>query len=65
VTRSRPKLRTGFILAKPFTLSAFASFVDTLRLASDTPDKSGRLLAEAGDACAIAQNLAAEDHASS
>lgn len=44
--RSGPKLRIGFILAKSFTLSAFALFVDTLRLASDTLDKSGRVLAD-------------------
>lgn len=44
--RSAPKLRIGFILARSFTLSAFALFVDTLRLASDTLDKSGRVLAD-------------------
>ena len=44
--RSGPKLRIGFILAKSFTLSAFALFVDTLRLASDMLDKSGRVLAD-------------------
>jgi transcriptional regulator GlxA family with amidase domain len=36
-------LRVGFILARHFTLSAFSLFVDTLRLASDVEDRSGRL----------------------
>ena len=40
------QLKIGFILARSFTLSAFALFVDTLRLASDTADKSGRLFAD-------------------
>ena len=40
------QLKIGFILARSFTLSAFALFVDTLRLASDTDDKSGRLFAD-------------------
>jgi len=31
---SKP-LKIGFILARDFTMSAFAMFVDTLRLASD------------------------------
>ncbi|GES51325.1 AraC family transcriptional regulator [Rhizobium sp. NBRC 114257] len=39
-------LKVGFILARSFTLSAFALFVDTLRLASDEADKSGRVLAD-------------------
>ena len=39
-------LKVGFILARSFTLSAFALFVDTLRLASDEADKSGRILAD-------------------
>ncbi|AYG62573.1 GlxA family transcriptional regulator [Rhizobium jaguaris] len=39
-------LKVGFILARSFTLSAFALFVDTLRLASDETDKSGRVLAD-------------------
>lgn len=34
------RLRIGFILADRFTLSAFASFVDVLRLAADEADKS-------------------------
>ncbi|MER9313599.1 GlxA family transcriptional regulator [Mesorhizobium australicum] len=40
------KLRVGFILSRSFTLSAFALFVDTLRLAGDVLDKSGRVYAD-------------------
>lgn len=40
------KLKIGFVLAKSFTLSAFAMFVDTLRLGSDRFDRSGRVLAD-------------------
>jgi transcriptional regulator GlxA family with amidase domain len=40
------KLKIGFVLARSFTLSAFALFVDTLRLASDELDRSGRILAD-------------------
>lgn len=40
------RLKIGFILARSFTLSAFALFVDTLRLASDELDRSGRVLAD-------------------
>ncbi|ASY73069.1 AraC family transcriptional regulator [Sinorhizobium fredii USDA 205] len=40
------RLKIGFILARSFTLSAFALFVDTLRLASDQFDRSGRVLAD-------------------
>jgi transcriptional regulator GlxA family with amidase domain len=36
----------GFVLSRSFTLSAFALFVDTLRLASDEQDRSGRVLAD-------------------
>ncbi|QDY70775.1 GlxA family transcriptional regulator [Qingshengfaniella alkalisoli] len=35
-----PRLRIGFILAPNFTLSAFANFVDVLRLAADEGDRS-------------------------
>ncbi|MBN8949024.1 MULTISPECIES: GlxA family transcriptional regulator [unclassified Rhizobium] len=42
----RDPLKVGFILARSFTLSAFALFIDTLRLASDEADKSGRVLAD-------------------
>lgn len=43
---STPLLRVGFILARHFTLSAFSLFVDTLRLASDVEDRSGRVLCD-------------------
>lgn len=36
-------LRVGFVLARSFTLTAFALFVDTLRLAGDKLDRSGRI----------------------
>jgi transcriptional regulator GlxA family with amidase domain len=36
----RAKLRVGFILTHNFTLTAFSSFVDVLRLAADEGDKS-------------------------
>jgi transcriptional regulator GlxA family with amidase domain len=35
-----PKLRVGFVLAPRFTLTAFAGFVDALRLAADDGDRS-------------------------
>ena len=35
-----PRLRIGFLLAPRFTLSAFATFVDVLRLAADDGDGS-------------------------
>ncbi len=41
-----PRLKIGFVLARSFTLSAFAMFVDTLRVASDELDRSGRVLAD-------------------
>lgn len=34
------RLRVGFVLARRFTLSAFANFVDVLRLAADDGDRS-------------------------
>ena len=37
---NRPPLRVGVILAHHFTLSAFAVFVDHLRLAADEGDRS-------------------------
>lgn len=40
------QLKIGFVLARSFTLSAFALFVDTLRLASDELDRSGRVRAD-------------------
>ncbi len=44
--RSATRLNVGFILARRFTMSAFALFVDTLRLASDEDDRSGRRLCD-------------------
>jgi transcriptional regulator GlxA family with amidase domain len=43
---SGKRLRVGFLLARQFTMSAFALFVDTLRLASGVEDKSGRRLCD-------------------
>jgi len=43
---SSVKLTIGFILSRSFTLSAFALFIDTLRLASDALDRSGRVSAD-------------------
>ena len=37
------ELKIGFVLARSFTLSAFALFVDALRLGSDEADRSGRI----------------------
>lgn len=45
--RRRPsdvRLSVGFILAKRFTLCAFANFVDVLRLAADEGDRSRPIL---------------------
>ena len=39
-----PRLRVGFILARHFTLCAFANFVDVLRLAADEGDRSRPIL---------------------
>lgn len=39
-SRLPKRLRIGFLLADRFTLSAFANFVDVLRLAADDADKS-------------------------
>lgn len=39
-----PRLRIGFILARRFTLCAFANFVDVLRLAADEGDRSRPIL---------------------
>lgn len=38
-----PRLRVAFLLARRFTLTAFASFVDVLRLAADEGDGSRQL----------------------
>jgi len=40
------RLKIGFVLARSFTLSAFALFVDTLRLGGDQFDRSRRVLAD-------------------
>jgi len=45
-TATGNRLKIGFVLARSFTLSAFALFVDTMRLASDELDRSGRILAD-------------------
>src|SRR5258705_7476329 len=37
---ARPPLRVGVVLAHHFTLSAFAVFIDHLRLAADEGDRS-------------------------
>src|SRR5215469_17612720 len=37
---ARPPLRVGIVLAHHFTLSAFAVFIDHLRLAADEGDRS-------------------------
>jgi len=43
---SRPGLRVGFVLTPRFTLTAFAGFVDTLRLAADEDDRSRPIACE-------------------
>lgn len=40
------RLTIGFVLSRAFTLSAFALFVDTLRLAGDELDRSRRMTAD-------------------
>jgi transcriptional regulator GlxA family with amidase domain len=44
--RPAPRLRVAFILARRFTLCAFANFVDVLRLAADEGDRSRPILCE-------------------
>src|SRR5579864_5603953 len=46
VAAGRPPLRVGIILADHFTLSAFAVFIDHLRLAADEGDRSRPLHAQ-------------------
>lgn len=41
---AKPKLRVGFLLMPRFTLTAFAGFVDVLRLAADHGDRSRQAL---------------------
>lgn len=43
---TRKRLRVAFLLADNFTLSAFANFVDVLRLAADEADKSRPILCD-------------------
>jgi transcriptional regulator GlxA family with amidase domain len=43
--KAAPKLSVGFLLTPRFTLTAFAGFVDALRLAADEGDRSRPLLA--------------------
>lgn len=42
----KARLSVGFILARRFTLCAFANFVDVLRLAADEGDRSRQILCE-------------------
>ncbi|MFT5392716.1 MAG: transcriptional regulator GlxA family with amidase domain [Gammaproteobacteria bacterium] len=42
--RGRARLSIGFVLARNFTLSAFANFIDVVRLAADEGDRSRPLL---------------------
>ncbi|OCX24987.1 AraC family transcriptional regulator [Mesorhizobium hungaricum] len=44
VRKLRPRLSVGFILARRFTLCAFANFVDVLRLSADEGDRSRPIL---------------------
>jgi transcriptional regulator GlxA family with amidase domain len=46
LSASRKRLSIGFLLADNFTLSAFANFVDVLRLAADDADKSRPILCD-------------------
>lgn len=39
-----PRLTIGFVLTRRFTISAFANFVDVLRLAADEGDRSRPIL---------------------
>ncbi|WP_156462788.1 GlxA family transcriptional regulator [Rhizobium sp. Leaf262] len=45
-SKSSARLKVGFVLGRVFTLSPFALFVDTLRLAGDALDHSGRVLTD-------------------
>lgn len=46
LNRPRPRLRIGFLLSPRFTLTAFASFVDVLRLAADEGDRSRQIVCQ-------------------
>ena len=39
----KPKLKIGFVLAPRFTLTAFAGFIDAIRLAADDADRSRQI----------------------
>lgn len=41
-----PRLSVGFILARQFTLCAFANFIDVLRLSADEGDRSRQILCD-------------------
>jgi len=41
---STPRLRVGFVLTPRFTLTAFAGFIDALRLAADEGDRSRQIV---------------------
>ncbi|HEX6795034.1 MAG TPA: GlxA family transcriptional regulator [Casimicrobiaceae bacterium] len=43
---SPPRLRVGFVLTPRFTLTAFAGFIDALRLAADEGDRSRQIACE-------------------
>jgi len=43
IPKNPARLRVGFVLAHQFTLTAFSSFVDALRLASDEGDRSRQI----------------------
>lgn len=43
---TKPRLSVGFLLSRHFTLSAFASFVDVLRLSADEGDSSRKILCD-------------------
>lgn len=45
-TVSNAKLRIGFVLTPRFTLTAFAGFVDAVRLAADEGDRSRQINCE-------------------
>jgi transcriptional regulator GlxA family with amidase domain len=46
VVTAKPRLSVAFILARHFTLSAFASFIDVLRLSADEGDSSRKILCD-------------------
>jgi transcriptional regulator GlxA family with amidase domain len=48
-------LRVGFVLAPRFTLTAFAGFIDTLRLAADEGDQSAPVLCQWEVMCAAGE----------